>query len=711
MSLLIPIPPVQELSPEELEPLKDALLAHLRSQNATAREQVDRNLHVTRGERIPAYLFTFQGLLESREPISTTVFKPCPPEVAKDLPPPGSLPSESPKGSVDLWSFPSEERGDFTPHSGSYFIPGTIQTEDCRDCHQRGELGCKACMGKGEESCSVCLGAGCQSCIFCKGSEKVNCLRCGGEGRMASGDVGGRSASCDACGSTGKFKCTHCKAGKVTCAPCQGSGKAVCQKCKGPGKITCATCGGHKRNMSGKAFQASFRPFQVRTSSLAEIGPKEALAMALEKTADVGALLLVAVESLESQVKDATVPPAVRLALGELVEQEKSQASPTARVVKRRLDLAEGSVVRISGYCSGQEFSFWISPDTHRIVAEKDPLAAFGSTTASSAEEAREAGDWKKAVALAREALSYSPNQAGARHLLGSWRRKVVGEAILAGGVIGLLGAVGHVMWIDRFEKGLHKTGAMIHAGGLSLLLGPVTALVLLPILLKLYSSFLRRSVLLAGVFSVLIFSVALGRWSSNNSVRQADQAALDEELNARFKYGVPQVYYEPDLEFLQDLARKYKDSDVDLKRVNEAVAFQTALRAKLARQQEDFDAKARAILSMDAPVGRKRTLLTKLVNDYRLTGVDLSASEKALGTLPVEQKRGMSRPSAHASRMSITSGDGAKPARKVSGSGAKPDLISSKKKAPAKGAKGSPKKSDPKKETLKSGTSKRWWQ
>lgn len=528
---------------------------------------------------------------------------------------------------------------------------------------------------------------------------------------MASGDVGGRSASCDACGSTGKFKCTHCKAGKVTCAPCQGSGKAVCQKCKGPGKITCATCGGHKRNMSGKAFQASFRPFQVRTSSLAEIGPKEALAMALEKTADVGALLLVAVESLESQVKDATVPPAVRLALGELVEQEKSQASPTARVVKRRLDLAEGSVVRISGYCSGQEFSFWISPDTHRIVAEKDPLAAFGSTTASSAEEAREAGDWKKAVALAREALSYSPNQAGARHLLGSWRRKVVGEAILAGGVIGLLGAVGHVMWIDRFEKGLHKTGAMIHAGGLSLLLGPVTALVLLPILLKLYSSFLRRSVLLAGVFSVLIFSVALGRWSSNNSVRQADQAALDEELNARFKYGVPQVYYEPDLEFLQDLARKYKDSDVDLKRVNEAVAFQTALRAKLARQQEDFDAKARAILSMDAPVGRKRTLLTKLVNDYRLTGVDLSASEKALGTLPVEQKRGMSRPSAHASRMSITSGDGAKPARKVSGSGAKPDLISSKKKAPAKGAKGSPKKSDPKKETLKSGTSKRWWQ
>lgn len=708
MPLLIPIPPVQELLPEELEPLKDALLAHLRSQNAATRDQVDRNLHVTSGERIPAYSFSLHALLETRDAVPVKVVKPCTTEAANGI---SSPPAEVPQGGWDVWSFPSEERNDFTPYADTYFIPNTRRVDECRDCYQKGELGCKACMGKGVESCSTCLGAGRQSCVFCKGSEKVNCLRCGGEGRLASGEVGGRSATCDACGSTGKFKCTHCKEGKVACAQCRGSGNAACQKCKGQGKIPCVACGGQKKIMSGQAFHATFRPFQVRSTSLAEVGPREALEMALEKTTDVGALTLSAGESLESQFNDAVVPNAVRSALYEIVEREKAQASTATRVVKRRLDLAEGSVVRIRGYCGGQEFSFWISPGTNRIVAEKDPMAAFGSTAASSAEDAREAGDWKKALALARESLSYSPTQPGARQILGAWRRKVAGEALLAGVVGGMIAAAGFGLWIGRYEKGLHKAGAMVHAGGLSLLLGPLTALALIPVLLRVSHSLARRALLSAGILCVLIFSAVAGRWSSENPIRLADQAALASELNDRFKYGIPQVYYEPDLRFLQNLVKKYKDTQVDLTSINEAVSFQISLRAKLAKQQEEFETKIREILYSDEPSGRKRARLTKLTNEYRLMGVDLKSAEKSLQNLPAEQKRGNAKRAPRTSRISITSGGSASPARKPPVQNVKPTAVSPKKGAPPKSAKPLPLKAETKKSNLKSGTSKRWWE
>lgn len=222
MPLLIPIPPIQEISPEELEPLKVTLLAHLRSQNAASRERVDRDLHVTRGERVPATSFVLISLLETRDTAPVAVVKPYSSEAAKAIPSTESSPPNSPKGVLDIWSFPSEERTDFMPHSDTYFISSSLRAEDCRECYQKGELGCKTCMGKGVESCSSCLGAGSLPCVFCKGTEKVNCLRCGGEGRMSSGEVGGRSASCDACGSKGKFPCNHCKGGKISCPQCRG---------------------------------------------------------------------------------------------------------------------------------------------------------------------------------------------------------------------------------------------------------------------------------------------------------------------------------------------------------------------------------------------------------------------------------------------------------------------------------------------------------
>jgi hypothetical protein len=72
-------------------------------------------------------------------------------------------------------------------------------------------------------------------------------------------------------------------------------------------------------------------------------------------------------------------------------------------------------------------------PESKRVVAEKDPLTSFGMTAATSAEEARVAGDWKKALALARESLSFSPDQTIARFVVSAFRRKVVREALVAG--------------------------------------------------------------------------------------------------------------------------------------------------------------------------------------------------------------------------------------------------------------------------------------
>jgi hypothetical protein len=721
LTLLIPIPPVQELSPDELEPLKDALLAHLRSLNAATRDQVDKNIHVTRGERVPAYFFTLHSLMETRDLMPSTVVKPYTADAAKHLPsvsgPPASA-RDVPSGALDIWSFPSEDRADFTPHADTYFLPGTLQVEDCRDCFQKGETGCKTCMGKGAEACPTCLGAGRQSCVFCKGSEKVNCLRCGGEGRLASGEVGGRSAQCDACSGSGKFPCTHCKQGKVSCPQCRGGAKVSCQKCKGNGKIPCAACGGQKKIVTGKAFQASFKPFQARSAALSEGGPQEALDMAFEKAVAVGALTLSADESLETQVKGAAVPPSVRNALIEIVEREKIQGSATTRAVKRRMDLAEGVVVRISGYCAGEEFLFWMSPETKRVVAEKDPLASFGSNAASMADDARNAGDWKKALSLARESLSYSPNHAAAREILRSWRRKVGGEALLAGVLGGATAAVAQAVWIGHFEKGLHKMGAIVHAGGVSLVSGPLTALALLPVLLRVTKFSLRGALLATGLAGVLIFTAAVPRWSSHsNPVQRADQAALDAELNEHFKYGMTQVYFDQDLRFLQALANKYKDTQVDLKKVNESLAFQLELRAKLARHQEEFENKISEILASDGSAGRKRAQLTKLVNRYRLMGADLKPSEAALASLQRDSKQAVSRRPPHVSRISITSAQSSKPSRatppRLKKSSAPSPAVGSKSKKERSAAPPPPplKKQEKKKSGKKTAPPPRWWE
>jgi DnaJ-class molecular chaperone len=138
----------------------------------------------------------------------------------------------------------------------------------------------------------------------------------------------------------------------LTCPHCAGGGKSLCSKCEGKGKIVCSSCLGRKKILAGQAFHSAFKPFQAQSAGLVVTGPPEALDMAMKKTIEVGSLNLSTDESFETQVRDAVVPVSLRAALSQLGDRVKPLVSATTHAVKHRLDMAEGSVVRISGYCS-----------------------------------------------------------------------------------------------------------------------------------------------------------------------------------------------------------------------------------------------------------------------------------------------------------------------------------------------------------------------
>lgn len=439
---------------------------------------------------------------------------------------------------------------------------------------------------------------------------------------------------------------------------CAGAGERLpVRSVKGKGKW-CAECvGGQKKIISGQAFQASFKPAQARSASLVESGPREVLELALLKTSDAGSIVLGSQESFEKQVQELEVPAPFRKALDELGEREKAHLSPTTRVVKRRLDLAEGFVVRICGYCAGQEFSYWMLPGTNHLIAEKDPLTSFGVSAASSAEEARVAGDWKKAISQAREALAYSPDHVVARDILKTWERKVLQDVLWAGGGGVLFAAMIRSLWIWQFEKGLHKAGTFFWTSGLQFVLGFLGAGILAVILIKTRHYFSRGIVLALGFAGVFLLSTTVGQWATRwKSVRAADQAVLDQEIQGHFIYGFPEVFYEPDFVFLQNLYDKYNETQVDLGRLSEALAVQRELKDDLAVHQEEFNRKVRSLLAAGAVAGQKRAQLTQLRDRYRLMGVDVSLADAALQQKTGGTTKSGTAKSASSSRIKIHS-------------------------------------------------------
>jgi DnaJ-class molecular chaperone len=96
---------------------------------------------------------------------------------------------------------------------------------------------CPVCVGKGTVMCGTCDGRGFS---FIPGSPP--CTTCGGSGGIVQD---GRTASCSACGGTGKGKgsvikqpCVQCSHGKSPCRECDGGWIKLikeCAACRGVG--------------------------------------------------------------------------------------------------------------------------------------------------------------------------------------------------------------------------------------------------------------------------------------------------------------------------------------------------------------------------------------------------------------------------------------------------------------------------------------------
>jgi hypothetical protein len=432
----------------------------------------------------------------------------------------------------------------------------------------------------------------------------------------------------------------------LTCPHCAGGGKSLCSKCEGKGKIVCSSCLGRKKILAGQAFHSAFKPFQAQSAGLVVTGPPEALDMAMKKTIEVGSLNLSTDESFETQVRDAVVPVSLRAALSQLGDRVKPLVSATTHAVKHRLDMAEGSVVRISGYCAGHEFSFWMMPGAEAIFTDKDPLLSLGSSVAEAAEEARSAGDWKKAMDLARETLSYSPTHAGARKITDVWGRKIFLESLVAGVLGGAVAFGVRALFVFKFEPGLHRVGPILQVGGWQMVLGLLFSLSLIPLLRRLYLFPVRGSVLVFGLLGVFIANALVSRVFFNwDPVLAADRAALEGELRDHFRFGFPAVYCEPDLRFLQALHVRYKDTRVDLGKLRGALDYQLKLREKLVGLQKEFEEKIEGVLGSDASPEKKRKLLLAAREKYKLDGVDVTRVEAALGKVQAKvPPRGMSR-------------------------------------------------------------------
>ena len=411
----------------------------------------------------------------------------------------------------------------------------------------------------------------------------------------------------------------------------------------------------------GDAFHAEFREFQVESATLLTPSPREALDVALESVREVGSVSLDPGESIEKEVEAGSFPVTIRAALLQLVEREKGKLILGSRAVKYRLAIAEGSAMRLSGYCAGQEFSFWMAPGKTAVITEKDPVSSLGNQVALAAEEALVSEDWKKALTLARETLAFSPDHPGASEILSTWRTKVFRETVAGAALVSLVAVVAHTVRIMSFESGLNKAGAAFQIGLFLAGLGMILGLLLFPLLLRLYSTVLRRTTMAICLLVCMSLGVATVRWGLDwNPVRTADQAALDAEIKNHFKYGFPEVYYEPDLQYLHATREKYKGSQADLTKLAGALEYQLALKAKQEKAQETFDRRIQGILSSNNNPAEKRALVLAARDKAHLANLDVGRVEEVLRQIQLEERKLGMKKNKKKTRITIT-----KPKRK----------------------------------------------
>jgi hypothetical protein len=272
------------------------------------------------------------------------------------------------------------------------------------------------------------------------------------------------------------------------------------------------------------------------------------------------------------------------------------------------------------------------------VIVETDPFSALGTTAAAAAEEARVAGDWKKALELSRETLAYAPDSAGARGVRAAWLRKVIGEAFIAclsaAALAWLLQGLGVVFG----EKGLHKVGAIVQAGVVNAVAGAVAALVLIPILWRVVDGKVRHVVAASTGFGVMFATWAVLRWGLEwNPIRAADNESLKAELATTLPYGDSGVFYDKDLRSLQALYDKYAESQADLEPLNRALQKQLALKSEFESTVRRFEEELADLVAAKMPRYEKRSKLETFKVHYSIRNVNTAAVDEAIRKLDAE--------------------------------------------------------------------------
>lgn len=634
MGLNLPNASVRALTDEEMKTAKDVLAARAASAGRVTAEKINAQLMVAAGEWVPAFQLSLQSVVEARgnklEAV-TRAFK-------EGMPlPPAPQPLQEP---FDVWSIAAPPRsGPFVPKD-FLLIPATLEKKDCQACLGKASVPCKICFAKGAVNCDACMGAGAQPCTVCKGTSKISCPDCEGSGRVKGG-AGSRSAGpCGSCSGVGKFSCSHCNGGKVDCPPCGNTGRKPCGSCEGQGKQNCTVCAGSAKVVIGKALVVEFRAQQAQASVMGAPAPQEAEAMALSQKSAPTAFDFDSEDALKRDMVSADISEGLRGSLEQLLGRVRP-ANASARMSGLKLSVARGEAWRLTGSFAGHEFIYWIHPSTHTVVPEKDPLGEVSRKSAETAQDALRRGDWEVAVDAARESLSLNPHDAGAKTIASQWRRKLLQEALLTGAGAGALGALISAAMILGAEKGLYRFGPMVLTGGLALAVGLGTGVALLPVLRHLFPA--KKRMLVGGgacLAVVLILTVVTRGMAGWNPVRDADQKALRAEMAQQFKYGASAVYMEAELNALQALYEKYKNSQADLTDLNKHMESQISLKTQHDALTREFHQKLEDVLDSNAFGADKRAKIEEIRDHYALRNVDVAAAEEALKKMDEQVKK-----------------------------------------------------------------------
>ncbi|HRY29382.1 MAG TPA: hypothetical protein P5079_05010 [Elusimicrobiota bacterium] len=588
-------------------------------------------------ETIPAWEVSLWTLLETRGPKAEEI-------VLSDLSLPGSAGPVPAPSEIVVWDHPSETRSDFSESSGRYPIAATLKRCDCPACGRSGSISCGVCSGYGKTACPNCRGAGKIACEYCKGLGKTNCLKCDGKGvNKGAGVVVHAANACDACRGAGKVACTRCVNGEVPCSQCAGAGHQPCSKCRANGKSPCPTCQGKGEILKGYGFQADFRLRKMTTVFSALPAPKSLLDAVFSQKRNDPPEQKDAVPLLQAEHFAALPFPAeARQNLERYSQNLPSTLDANTRMVRQRAAWHSADLCRTTGTFCGQEFVYWVDISSGKVVAEKDPVKDLSAASEQEAEKAWERKEWAAALSLARQTLLFEPDNPQAKRIVDQCRRRMRGESMMlaagAATAVSLLAAGG----IFILEKGLNRSGPVLRVAVFGLIAGTVLGWIWDRLAAEKFPVRKRRLASFFGTGGLLICGFLILRWGAGwNPVRSADEAAFQKEWTTRFPSGGPgEVYWEPDLRFLEELAEKYKGTQVDLGRVKSGIEKQRRLKEQRKEQEEELSSRLSALMA-DAGLNFQDKLrrLTELRDLYQLQSVNVDSVAEAIKKVEEEKK------------------------------------------------------------------------